>query len=218
MSGRVAYAVTHDDPPQVFLAEDEIVLSRVLAVQLVAATPPSSLPAGSVESIREALLEERWADARRSRGWSARDSLSTSTRRVRPSGRTNSSTRSTRRSSCASLGSSSTATMTMPDDRTTVTELATALGLMGHATVADAIARDLWSLRVPLEAWLRLADLEESGRFSEDFDRAFENGRAFLAASDGLRGVDRLLSSGQEDGGLPVTRSPLSICRSITST
>jgi hypothetical protein len=35
---RVAYAVTHEDEPRVFLAEDETVLSRVLAVELVAAT------------------------------------------------------------------------------------------------------------------------------------------------------------------------------------
>ena len=58
----VAYAVTHESEPRVFLAEDETVLSRVLAVELVAATSPAMLGA-DLESIRHALLEERWADA-----------------------------------------------------------------------------------------------------------------------------------------------------------
>jgi hypothetical protein len=46
----------------VFLAEDDEVLGRVLAIKLVAQTPPEQL--GSfVDEIRGALLDERWADA-----------------------------------------------------------------------------------------------------------------------------------------------------------
>ena len=58
----VAYAVTHEDEPRVFLAEDESVLSRVLAVELVAATPASMIGGSDLEAIRRALLEERWAE------------------------------------------------------------------------------------------------------------------------------------------------------------
>jgi hypothetical protein len=60
---RVAYAVTHESEPRVFLAEDENVLSRVLAVELVAATTSESLGRSDLEAIRQALLEERSADA-----------------------------------------------------------------------------------------------------------------------------------------------------------
>jgi hypothetical protein len=59
----VAYAVTHESEPRVFLAEDESVLSRVLAVELVAATSPATLGPADLKAMRRALLEERWADA-----------------------------------------------------------------------------------------------------------------------------------------------------------
>ncbi len=51
------------DPPQVFLATDEHVLSRLVALRVVARTEPEHLSIGSLERIRNALLEERWADA-----------------------------------------------------------------------------------------------------------------------------------------------------------
>lgn len=60
---RLAYAVVHDDPPRVFAAQDLDVLHRVLAMEVVAATPTAALPAGAAPSIREALLDERWGDA-----------------------------------------------------------------------------------------------------------------------------------------------------------
>lgn len=62
LSGRAAVAIVRSDPPQVFLAEDAEVLGRVLAVQLVAQTAPQQL-GSSLNEVREALLEERWADA-----------------------------------------------------------------------------------------------------------------------------------------------------------
>jgi hypothetical protein len=58
----VAYAVVHTEPPSIFLADDIDLLHRVLALEVVARTDPGLL--GDVaDSIREALLEERWGDA-----------------------------------------------------------------------------------------------------------------------------------------------------------
>ena len=62
LSGRAAVAVVRSDPPQVFLAEDDEVLGRVLAMKLVAQTPAGQLGSFAAE-IRSALLDERWADA-----------------------------------------------------------------------------------------------------------------------------------------------------------
>ena len=58
----MAVAIVRSDPPQVFLASDEDVLSRLVALRVVARSDPADLSAGSVERIREALLEERWGD------------------------------------------------------------------------------------------------------------------------------------------------------------
>lgn len=61
---RIAYAVVHWDPPEVFFAEDEHVLSRVLALQLVAQLRANQVSSpGRLEAMRKALLDERWADA-----------------------------------------------------------------------------------------------------------------------------------------------------------
>jgi len=62
--GRVAFAVVHHDPPEVFIAEDEFVLARLVALNVVAPTRPEDLPTReAVKELRECLLEERWADA-----------------------------------------------------------------------------------------------------------------------------------------------------------
>ncbi len=61
--GRVAVAVVRSDPPLVFLATDDAVLSRLIALKVVARTDPSDLPTASLERIRSALLEENWAAA-----------------------------------------------------------------------------------------------------------------------------------------------------------
>lgn len=60
--GRVAVAVTRDEPAQIMLAENDHVLSRLVALRLVAQTAPAVL-GGHLDEIRAALLEERWADA-----------------------------------------------------------------------------------------------------------------------------------------------------------
>ncbi len=62
MTGTVAYAVVHTEPPSIFLADDIEVLHRVLALEVVARTDPALLGVAAGE-IRDALLEERWGDA-----------------------------------------------------------------------------------------------------------------------------------------------------------
>lgn len=59
----VAYAVVHSDPPDVYLADDVDILARLVALQVVARTDPATLSPGMAETLREALLDERWADA-----------------------------------------------------------------------------------------------------------------------------------------------------------
>ena len=59
----LAYAVVRGEPPDVYAAEDIDTLHRVLALEVVAATPGGSLPSGVRQQIRDALLDERWGDA-----------------------------------------------------------------------------------------------------------------------------------------------------------
>jgi len=62
--GRIAVAVLHSDPPQVFLAESDETLSRVLALRLVAQRAPAEFASDrTVDEVRAALLAEEWARA-----------------------------------------------------------------------------------------------------------------------------------------------------------
>jgi hypothetical protein len=63
MAQLFAYAVVHHDPPEVLAAEDLDVLHRVLAIELVARTPAGDLAPGEAETLRAALIDERWGDA-----------------------------------------------------------------------------------------------------------------------------------------------------------
>lgn len=59
-----AYAVVRGEEPQVVLGEDARVLSRALALTLVAQLPADRVSSSArLEEMRHALLEERWADA-----------------------------------------------------------------------------------------------------------------------------------------------------------
>ena len=59
-----AYAIVRGEEPQVVLAEDAGVLSRALALTLVAQLPADRVSsAARLEEMRHALLEQRWADA-----------------------------------------------------------------------------------------------------------------------------------------------------------
>jgi len=74
----------------------------------------------------------------------------------------------------------------MPRDRTTVTELATALGTSGVGSPAQAFERRPPALDLDPAHWSLLTELWRSGRFASDFATAFENGREFLVAPEGL--------------------------------
>lgn len=58
-----AWAVTREETPQIFLADDEQVISRLLALKLVAAAQPDDFSAADLEQVRDHLLHERWAEA-----------------------------------------------------------------------------------------------------------------------------------------------------------
>ena len=58
-----AWAVTREETPQIFLADDEQVISRLLALKLVAAAQPDDFSPADLEQVRDHLLHERWADA-----------------------------------------------------------------------------------------------------------------------------------------------------------
>ncbi|MGA8723515.1 MAG: hypothetical protein WB565_00600 [Acidimicrobiales bacterium] len=75
----------------------------------------------------------------------------------------------------------------LPDDRTTITELGTALGLLGDADPPTALARRPAELRISGDAWDRLGAAVASGRYPSELANAFANGAAFLHATDGLR-------------------------------
>jgi hypothetical protein len=76
----------------------------------------------------------------------------------------------------------------MPSDRTTVTELGTALGMLGASDVDEALrSRTPVMHSVSPEMWARLGQLRAGGAYDAEFHAAFENGRAFLVAADGLR-------------------------------
>ena len=81
----------------------------------------------------------------------------------------------------------------MPDDRTLVTELGTALGMLPFAGPGQALAARPAELAVAPAVWDRLNQLQRSGRFADEFRAAWDNGRAFLEAPDALRGRPPLL-------------------------
>jgi hypothetical protein len=58
--GRIAVAIVRSDPPQVFLASNADVLSRLVALKIVARTDPVDISAAALHRIRTALLNEQW--------------------------------------------------------------------------------------------------------------------------------------------------------------
>ena len=63
MSKVVACAILHEDPPQVFIAEDEGTLNWVLALELISKTPGKDLPKALSDEIRAALRDEKFVRA-----------------------------------------------------------------------------------------------------------------------------------------------------------
>ncbi len=76
----------------------------------------------------------------------------------------------------------------MPDDRTTITELGTALGTLPFPDPLAALARRPPELQITEQVWELLESIAHSGRFAIELAGAFANGRSFLEATDGLRG------------------------------
>lgn len=74
----------------------------------------------------------------------------------------------------------------MPRELTEITEITTALGMLAP-TLDQAIEACPAALNVPTASWQRLKAGWSQGDHRDSFDTAFENGRAFLHASDGLR-------------------------------
>ena len=63
MARSVACAVVRDDPPLVFIAEDQETLNWVLALRLIARIPGHELADGLRDRLRQALRDELWGDA-----------------------------------------------------------------------------------------------------------------------------------------------------------
>lgn len=63
MPQSVACAVVRDDPPQVFIAEDQEALNWVLALHLIAKVSGHDLPEELRDQLRQALRDEQWGDA-----------------------------------------------------------------------------------------------------------------------------------------------------------
>jgi hypothetical protein len=76
----------------------------------------------------------------------------------------------------------------VPGGLTEITEIVTALGMMSPSLDAGLAERPEALTNVGDPVWDRLCDLHRRGAYAASFRTAFENGRAFLAASDGLRG------------------------------
>ena len=58
-----AYAVVHRESPEVYFAEDEEVLSEVLARELIALTPSQQFAPLTLRRLRKALLDRQWGTA-----------------------------------------------------------------------------------------------------------------------------------------------------------
>lgn len=76
----------------------------------------------------------------------------------------------------------------MPSDRTFVTELATALGMLPRSDLESALAGRPHEMRITAADWDRLDALYHAGLYVGDFGRAYANGKAFAAAPDALAG------------------------------
>jgi len=75
----------------------------------------------------------------------------------------------------------------VPSAKTEITEIVTGLAISGAASLDVALAERAVA-NVPDGVWDRLDDLERAGQHRQEFAAAWANGRAFLAAEDGLRG------------------------------
>ncbi len=184
--GRVAFAVVHGDPPEVFVAEDEHVLSRVLALELVAGLPSTDVSSPEqLQAMRDALLTERWADALVA--WITETDTIVD---VYPD-------EEIWRDADLDLDQASLEIRvsplfrdcgTVPSERTEITEIVTGLATLGHTDVDAAVrARPTEVANVRPDQWERLERALGDPASQEAFEGAWQNGLAFLRASEALR-------------------------------
>lgn len=76
----------------------------------------------------------------------------------------------------------------MPAGLTEITEVTTALGMLSPSLSAALADRPPQLVGVTDQVWDRLVEVNTSGVHADSFRTAFDNGRAFLVAADGLRG------------------------------
>ena len=76
----------------------------------------------------------------------------------------------------------------MPDDRTTITELATALGTTGAGSLHQALAERPENLDISDDSWERLARILHGGKYAGIALAAFANGAFFAGHPAGLDG------------------------------
>ena len=76
----------------------------------------------------------------------------------------------------------------MPDDRTTITELATALGITGVGSLSEAMDQRPGTLAVEAESWERLDRILARGKYTGIALAAFANGAFFAGHTAGLDG------------------------------
>lgn len=76
----------------------------------------------------------------------------------------------------------------MPSTRTEITEIVTGLAMLDYPNVEEAIAAEPPQLiNVKASHWTSLRNALRSGLYTTEFDGAWENGKTFLGANDGLR-------------------------------
>lgn len=75
----------------------------------------------------------------------------------------------------------------MPSVKTEVTEIVTGVAITGTPTLGAGLAERAVA-NVGADVWQRLVALADGGHHRQEFAAAWANGRAFLAAADGLRG------------------------------
>jgi hypothetical protein len=77
----------------------------------------------------------------------------------------------------------------MPHAKTEITEIVTGLATLGFGDLRGCLLDPPPAVRnVDDATWMSLLDAFDSGMHMTEFSRAWLNGRAFLAAADGLRG------------------------------
>jgi len=77
----------------------------------------------------------------------------------------------------------------LPAPKTEISEIVTALGMTAAPTLEAGLAAPTAAfVNVPAGVWARLRTSYEAGEHADLFGVAWDNGRAFLAAADALRG------------------------------